>query len=299
MAERTKSFIPIIATKERILGISGTEIPQKEGQTFLTKDGKFSYFDKGGERFLSPKFGVIEKDPGNEFGVFLRDYASFKGSLIISRDEEAYKMFYVDTNGAVYELSSGGGGSSGGFSTNAMTLGGFGPDHYLDYSKFTGTPDLADVAISGDYNDLSNRPSIPAAQVQSNWNATTGMGAILNKPNLAAVATSGDYNDLTNKLLYIFEGSGNAITNVEMTTTPDSNNVLILDRSEVFLVADDIEGKEDESNKATNLTSPNDTKYPTTLAVVNAIDDAIEVLDNNKVDNAPIDGKVYAQQYGD
>ncbi|MCR5194650.1 MAG: hypothetical protein K6B71_03985 [Alphaproteobacteria bacterium] len=57
--------------------------------------------------------------------------------------------------------------------------------------------DLAPVATSGSYTDLSNTPSIPAAQVQSDWNATTGMGAILNKPTLSAVATSGNYSDLS------------------------------------------------------------------------------------------------------
>ena len=46
---------------------------------------------------------------------------------------------------------------------------------------------------------LSNKPTIPAAQVQSDWNATSGMGVILNKPTLATVATSGSYNDLSNK----------------------------------------------------------------------------------------------------
>jgi hypothetical protein len=29
------------------------------------------------------------------------------------------------------------------------------------------TIDFADVALSGDYNDLTNKPTIPAAQVQS------------------------------------------------------------------------------------------------------------------------------------
>lgn len=56
--------------------------------------------------------------------------------------------------------------------------------------------DLADVATSGSYNDLTDTPTIPAAQVQSDWNATTGVAAIKNKPTLAAVATSGSYNDL-------------------------------------------------------------------------------------------------------
>lgn len=60
-------------------------------------------------------------------------------------------------------------------------------------------PALKAVATSGDYNDLSNKPTIPAAQVQTNWNATSGISSIANKPNLAAVATSGSYNDLSNK----------------------------------------------------------------------------------------------------
>ena len=57
---------------------------------------------------------------------------------------------------------------------------------------------LAPVAFSGDYNDLSNTPSIPAEQVNADWNATSGKAQILNKPNLATVATSGNYNDLSN-----------------------------------------------------------------------------------------------------
>lgn len=59
--------------------------------------------------------------------------------------------------------------------------------------------DLATVATTGDYDDLVNKPSIPAAQVNSDWNASSGVAAILNKPNLAAVATTGDYDDLSNK----------------------------------------------------------------------------------------------------
>lgn len=60
-------------------------------------------------------------------------------------------------------------------------------------------PSLATVATSGSYNDLSNKPTIPAAQVNSDWNASSGVAQILNKPTLAAVATSGNYNDLSNK----------------------------------------------------------------------------------------------------
>ena len=56
-------------------------------------------------------------------------------------------------------------------------------------------PDPHNVLVSKSY--LTS--VMPAAQVQSDWNASTGMGAILNKPNLATVATSGSYNDLTDK----------------------------------------------------------------------------------------------------
>ena len=59
--------------------------------------------------------------------------------------------------------------------------------------------DLATVATSGSYNDLSNKPTIPAAQVNSDWSANSGVAQILNKPTLATVATSGSYNDLTDK----------------------------------------------------------------------------------------------------
>ena len=60
--------------------------------------------------------------------------------------------------------------------------------------------DLATVATTGDYADLTNKPVIPAAQIQSDWNETdnNSKAYIQNKPSLAAVATSGDYTDLSN-----------------------------------------------------------------------------------------------------
>ena len=48
----------------------------------------------------------------------------------------------------------------------------------LDYTKFRNTPTLSTVATSGDYNDLSNRPTIPTqrtfAQISAGLNALTG-----------------------------------------------------------------------------------------------------------------------------
>lgn len=87
-------------------------------------------------------------------------------------------------------------------------------------------PQLATVATSGSYNDLTdkpvipeqaqadwdesdssatsyikNKPVIPDAQVQSDWDESDSskVDFIKNKPALATVATSGSYNDLSNK----------------------------------------------------------------------------------------------------
>lgn len=67
------------------------------------------------------------------------------------------------------------------------------------WGDVTDKPTFATVATSGSYNDLSNKPTIPAAQVNSDWDAVSGVAQILNKPTLATVATSGSYNDLSNK----------------------------------------------------------------------------------------------------
>lgn len=52
---------------------------------------------------------------------------------------------------------------------------------------------LATVATSGDYNDLSNKPTIPAAQVNADWNAASGVAQILNKPTIPTVPVQNAY----------------------------------------------------------------------------------------------------------
>lgn len=64
------------------------------------------------------------------------------------------------------------------------TLGTMAAETASDYTKTSG---LATVAISGSYNDLSNKPTIPAAQVNSDWNASSGVAEILNKPTIPTV----------------------------------------------------------------------------------------------------------------
>ena len=96
-----------------------------------------------------------------------------------------------------------GGTTKGTFTANAGTdveinldAGGSGS---TDWSDIQNKPTFATVATSGSYNDLSDKPTIPSAQVNADWNASTGVQQILNKPTLATVATTGSYSDLSNK----------------------------------------------------------------------------------------------------
>lgn len=49
---------------------------------------------------------------------------------------------------------------------------------------------LATVATTGSYGDLSDKPSIPAAQVPADWSAVSGAALILNKPTLGTAAAA-------------------------------------------------------------------------------------------------------------
>ena len=57
-------------------------------------------------------------------------------------------------------------------------------------------PNLATVATSGNYNDLTNKPTIPAEQVQANWNETntSSKAYIQNKPTIPAAQVNADWN---------------------------------------------------------------------------------------------------------
>jgi hypothetical protein len=56
------------------------------------------------------------------------------------------------------------------------------------------TADLGATAFSNDYDDLDNKPTIPAAQVNSDWNAVSGVAQILNKPTIPAAQVNSDWN---------------------------------------------------------------------------------------------------------
>ncbi len=91
---------------------------------------------------------------------------------------------------------------------------------YDDLQDKVNTTDLSTVATSGSYNDLTNKPTIPAAQVQANWNETNSSSKayIKNKPTIPTVPVN--VSAFTNDAGYTTNvGTVTKVNN----TTPDSN----------------------------------------------------------------------------
>lgn len=63
------------------------------------------------------------------------------------------------------------------------------------YADLFGAPTLATVATSGSYADLSGKPAIPAVQVQTDWNAASGIAQIANRPAVATAIRPPDTAD--------------------------------------------------------------------------------------------------------
>lgn len=66
-------------------------------------------------------------------------------------------------------------------------------------STYIEADELAAVATSGDYDDLQNKPTIPAAQVNSDWNASSGVAEILNKPAIHNIPAGGNAGQVLKK----------------------------------------------------------------------------------------------------
>lgn len=67
----------------------------------------------------------------------------------------------------------------------------------IPYSNISGTPTIPAEQVNADWNATSgkaqilNKPTIPAAQQQTNWNSTSGITSIANKPSNFVLGYSG------------------------------------------------------------------------------------------------------------
>lgn len=89
-------------------------------------------------------------------------------------------------NNTISAIGGGSGGEWGYIAGNIADQ----TDLQQEFAKYTPSTGLATVATTGAYSDLSGTPSIPAAQVNSDWNASTGVAEILNKPTIPTVNDS-------------------------------------------------------------------------------------------------------------
>lgn len=96
-------------------------------------------------------------------------------------------------DGSVTFTNTGGGGGSVSWGSIVGTLSNQ-TDLLTALNLKANTSALAAVAFSGNYNDLTNLPTIPAAQVNSDWNAVSGVAEILNKPTIPAAQVNSDWN---------------------------------------------------------------------------------------------------------
>ena len=89
--------------------------------------------------------------------------------------------------------------------------------------------DLATVATSGSYNDLTNKPPIPSASTD-----LTDTASLVRTTDLATVATTGAYGDLTGQPTNLsqFNNDQNYITSVASASTTTAGIIEIADATE-------------------------------------------------------------------
>ena len=107
------------------------------------------------------------------------------------------------------------------------------------YSDLSGTPSLATVATSGSYNDLSN------------------------KPNLSAVATSGSYNDLSNKPTIPAEVTETTVSGWGFTKNKGTITGVTMNNQPLTVT----DGSVDLGTVVTGLTTANTSNYGVTKLV--------------------------------
>ena len=81
--------------------------------------------------------------------------------------------------------------------THIIVTGKGGGSGSTDWDDITNKPNFATVATSGSYDDLDDKPTIPAAPVQSDWNEAdnTSLAYIQNKPTIPAAQVNSDWNE--------------------------------------------------------------------------------------------------------
>lgn len=148
------------------------------------------YVDAGSYVAVEPVMGIQPSDSAPEWQLVSRsaDISGVEQAVIAWVQQQGFVIdsTYVHTdNNLTDELKT--------KILNALTSG--------DLANYVQNSDLANVATSGDYNDLENKPTIPSDYVSYNQQTLTEQQKAQVRSNIGAGSSgfSGDYNDLTNK----------------------------------------------------------------------------------------------------
>lgn len=95
--------------------------------------------------------------------------------------------------------------------------------YYVPVTQGSVTRKLLVRDLPVDYNKLANKPSVPSAQQQTDWNASSGITSIANKPSLASVATSGNFYNLSVRPKTIQAFAKFSVTGYAVTTSLAEN----------------------------------------------------------------------------
>lgn len=136
---------------------------------------------------------------------------------------KAGRGIYISKDNTI--TATGGGGGGGGAWGEIVGNIEDQTDLQAEFDNYTPTANLATVATSGSYNDLTNKPTIPAAQVQSDWNQSNSSAVdyIKNKPSIPVVPTVNDatltiQQNGTNVATFTANSSTNATANITAPT---------------------------------------------------------------------------------
>ncbi len=114
--------------------------------------------------------------------------------------------------------------------------------------------DLATVATSGSYNDLSDKPTIPSAVTEatvSGWGFTKNTGTVTSVNNVSPV-------------------SGNVTLSIPTVPT----NISAFTNDSGYITSSALTGYEQTSNKVTSISSSStDTQYPSAKCVYDIVGD--------------------------
>jgi hypothetical protein len=160
------------------------------------------------------------------------------------------------------------------------------------------------VVLSGSYNDLSNKPTIPNAQVNSDWNATSGVSQILNKPTIPSDTNLGntDFSITGNRLISNASGhslsfTGNGLVNFG---SPTSGAKVAISNTTAGRTALNVEGvstgvafRVDNVGGGKNISFTNSFEFQAANGanVIATVDNATGlVMNNKKVTGIPTTG---------